>query len=70
MHVQNFYFGTEGYNFHMNFVCGGGGGAGGGSKVLIHQTFLKTPTPWDVINDRSLAPPVFHADFSCIDLFG
>ena len=26
-----------------------------GDNVLIHHTFLKTPTPlWDVINDRSL----------------
>ena len=26
MHFQNFYFWTEGYNFHMTFFCGVGGG--------------------------------------------
>ena len=59
------YFWTEEYNFHIIFFFFGGGG--GGSKVLIHQTFLKTPTPMGRNKWSVPWPPRFlHAEFSCI----
>ena len=42
------------------FICIFLLGVGGAGYVLIHHTFLKppSPTPWDVINDRSLIKEV------------
>ena len=51
MHLKTYYWKRKGVQFLYKNSFLGGGGVG---KVLLCHNFLKTSSPQDVINDRSL----------------